>query len=173
MTLSNLSISKAIVKGVIRIKPLRDEQIGGASIDLTLSNEWYFFKPELINPIKIVDLKKTDFTKALVKKKAKSIVLAPGQMCLGKTVEKITLADNIIGELEGRSRYARMGLSVHITSALVQPGSDNHQILEIVNFAPFSIRLHAGMRISQILFDRLETKTTKPYRKFGKIAKKQ
>ena len=66
-----------------------------------------------------------------------------------------------------------MGLAVHITSALVQPGSDNHQILEIVNFAPFTIELHAGMRISQVIFEKLESKTSKPYAKFGKIAKKQ
>ena len=171
MAFSNLNISKAIAKGQIKIKPLKNDQIGGASIDLTLSNEWYFFKPELRKGT--VDLSKTDFKRALNRVKAESIELAPGEMCLGKTLEKITLADNIIGELEGRSRYARMGLSVHITSSLVQPGSDNHQILEIVNFAPFTIRLHAGMRISQILFDRLEAKTTKPYRKFGKIAKKQ
>ncbi len=94
-------------------------------------------------------------------------------MCLGKTLEKITLPAGIIGTLEGRSRYARMGLAVHVTSALVQPGSDNHQILEIVNFAPFSIKLHSGMRISQVIFERMETPSSKPYSKFGRIAKRQ
>ena len=171
MVYSNIDIKELIKRGEISITPLKEEQIGSASVDLTLSDEWYFFKSGLVG--KTVDLKKTGFKKSLIKRKAKSITLKHGEMCLGKTVEKITIADDIIGELEGRSRYARMGLSVHITSALIQPGSSNHQILEIVNFAPFAVKLHAGMRISQALFDRLETKTSKPYRIFGSIAKKQ
>jgi deoxycytidine triphosphate deaminase len=56
---------------------------------------------------------------------------------------------------------------------LVQPGSDNRQVLEIVNLAPFPIKLHAGMRISQVVFERLESATEKPYSRFGQIAKKQ
>jgi dCTP deaminase len=94
-------------------------------------------------------------------------------MCLAKTKEKITLPGDIMGNLEGRSRYARMGLVIHITSALVQPGSSNHQVLEIVNLAPFPVKLHAGMRISQVVFEQLESKTSKPYAKYGKIARKQ
>jgi len=101
------------------------------------------------------------------------VELDPGEMCLGKTLEKITLPANMIGRLEGRSRYARMGLVIHITSALVQPGSSNHQVLEIVNLAPFPIQLHAGMRISQVVFERMETNTSKPYAKFGQIARDQ
>jgi dCTP deaminase len=66
-----------------------------------------------------------------------------------------------------------MGLIIHITAAVVQPGSDNHQILEIVNLAPFAITLHAGMRISQILFEELKTPTSKPYAKFGEIGRRQ
>ena len=95
-----------------------------------------------------------------------------GSVCniYAKTVEKITLPRDIIGNLEGRSRFARMGLVIHITSALVQPGSNNHQVLEIVNLAPFTVKLHAGMRISQVVFEKLISPTTKPYAKFGKIA---
>jgi dCTP deaminase len=78
-----------------------------------------------------------------------------------------------MGKLEGRSRFARMGLMIHLTSALVQPGSDNHQVLEIANLAPFPVRLHAGMRISQVVFEHLETPTSRPYRKHGKIARRQ
>jgi len=78
-----------------------------------------------------------------------------------------------MGTLEGRSRYARMGLAVHVTSALVQPGSDNHQVLEIVNFAPFPVTIREGMRISQIVFSKLDSPTSKPYAKYGKVAVKQ
>ena len=94
-------------------------------------------------------------------------------MCLGITREKIRMPPDMIGTLEGRSRYARMGLAVHVTSALVQPGSHNRQVLEIVNFAPFPVTIREGMRISQIVFEMLDSPTGKPYAKFGKVAVRQ
>jgi len=171
MILSDKDIKKLINDGKMKIEPLQDNQIGPASVDLTLDNEWYFFKDQLKK--KIVDISKTPFQKSFKAMKKQTIILKPGQMCLARTVEKITLPTNIMGKLEGRSRFARMGLIIHITSALVQPGSSNHQVLEIVNLAPFPVKLHAGMRISQVLFEWLETSTSKPYAKFGEIAKTQ
>ncbi len=171
MILSDKDIIKKIKAGEIKITPLKKDQIGPASVDLTLDNEWYFFKKSFLG--KIVDLSKTSFIDAYESKRSKSIILKTGQICLAKTVERIKLSNSIMGKLEGRSRYARMGLIIHITSALVHPGSDNHQVLEIVNLAPFSIKLHAGMRISQVVFEELKSSTTKPYVKFGKIATKQ
>lgn len=172
MTLSNEDIKKMLARGELKVTPrVSDEQIGPASIDLTLSDEFFVFKQS--ERKRKQDLKKTGFAEITEKVKAKQIVLAPGELVLGKTVERIKLPNNIIGRLEGRSRYARMGLAVHVTSAVVQPGSDNHQVLEIVNLAPFPIVLHAGMRVSQLLLQKMESGTSKPYAKYGKIARRQ
>jgi dCTP deaminase len=35
--------------------------------------------------------------------------------------------------VEGRSRFARIGLFVHITAGFMNPGIDNRQVLEIYN----------------------------------------
>lgn len=171
MILSDRDITKMLKEGKIAIRPLDKGQIGPASVDLTLGDEWYFFKNR--SSKRVVDLKETGFEKAFDVTKSKAVTLRPGELCLGKTVEKIKLADDIMGLLEGRSRYARMGIIIHTTSALVQPGSDNRQVLEIVNLAPFPIRLHAGMRISQIVFQMLNIPTSKPYIKYGQIARGQ
>lgn len=171
MALSDRDITKLMIEGKIKITPFKKDQLGPASIDLTLSDEWHFFKEKYLG--KTVDLGKTGFDKLMKKVKSKNVILNPGEMCLGKTLEKITLAPNIIGTLEGRSRYARVGLTVHVTASLVQPGSDNHQILEIVNLSPLRLMLNKGMRISQMSFHKLESNTTKPYKKFGKIARNQ
>jgi dCTP deaminase len=173
MVLSDRDIRKCMRKGLIRFEPqIGGDQIGPASVDLTLDSRFWTFRKEFLGK-KPVDLSKIDFTKATEERKSKSITIPPGGMALGITKEKIFLAAGIIGTLEGRSRYARMGLAVHVTSALVQPGSQNHQVLEIVNFAPFPVTIRTGMRISQVVFERLETKTSRPYSKFGIIAKKQ
>ncbi|MGB9719564.1 MAG: dCTP deaminase [Candidatus Anstonellales archaeon] len=169
MYLSNVDIKKAIRKGEIKIEPLSEEQIGPASIDLTLDNVWWVPKKKMFP----VDLRKVGWEEVMEKKVAGTIVLKPGELCLGITKEKITLSDNILGKLEGRSRYARVGLSVHVTAALVQPGVSNHQVLEIVNNAPFPVIVGEGMRVSQIIFARTKSKTSKPYRKVGKIAVRQ
>jgi dCTP deaminase len=171
MILSDKDIRAMLKAGKLKISPLEDGQIGPASVDLTLGDEWYFFKDEYSR--KIVDLEKTGFAEAFELKRAKEITLKPGELCLGKTVERLTLPANVMGKLEGRSRYARMGVIIHTTSALVQPGSDNRQVLEIVNLAPFPIRLHAGMRVSQVVFELLRSPTGKPYARFGDIARKQ
>lgn len=171
MFLSDVDIKKAMKKGEIKITPFKPNQLGQASVDLSLGDTFWFFKEKYLGSL--VDLDKVDFKTATKKVKADSVVLGQGEMCLGISREKLTLAPDIMGRLEGRSRYARMGLAVHITSAVVQPGSSNHQVFEILNNAPFPVVLHSGMRISQIVFCRLESGTSKPYAKHGKIARRQ
>lgn len=174
MVLSDSDIRREIAAGRLVFSPkLEDGQIGAASVDLTLAGRFWKFKRKYASGGKAVDLSKIPFTGATEEVKAKTITLKSGEMCLGITKEKITMPPDLLGSLEGRSRYARMGLAVHVTSALVQPGSDNHQVLEIVNLAPFAVTIHEGMRISQVVFERMESPTTKPYAKFGKIAKRQ
>ncbi len=174
MLLSDKDIRHEIAKRRMVFFPhLHLDQIGGASVDLTLDGRFWLFKTGYANSHRPVDLDKVAFTQATEELKQKSIILAPGQIVLGITKEKIRLPSDIMGRLEGRSRYARMGLAVHITSALVQPGSDNHQVLEIVNFAPFPVKISEGMRISQVVFEYMKTPTSKPYAKFGKVARKQ
>ena len=174
MVLSDNDIRAAIRSGELVFSPkLSDDQIGSASVDLTLDGKFWVFKKKYAAKLRAVDLARVGFKEATEAHKEKSITLVPGGMCLGITREKICMPDTLIGTLEGRSRYARMGLAVHVTSALVMPGSQNHQVLEIVNFAPFPVTIREGMRISQIIFERLDSATGKPYAKFGKVAVKQ
>lgn len=174
MVLSDRDIRAAVSKGELVFEPaLVEGQIGPASVDLTLAGKFWVFKKKYAASKKAIDLARVGFQEATGLANGASITLAPGAMCLGITREKIRMPNTMIGTLEGRSRYARMGLAVHVTSALVQPGSCNHQVLEIVNFAPFPVTIREGMRISQIVFERLHSATEKPYAKFGKIATRQ
>jgi dCTP deaminase len=170
MYLSNRDILKEIEKGGIKISPFDPKRLGQASYDLALSDEFYIPR-KVRGEIDVVEA--TDPHKYMKKINAKSITLKPHSFCLAKTKEKIAVSNSIIGILGGRSRYARLGITVHITSAVVQPGSDNHQILEIFNASPFTLKLYAGECISQLYFERLESPTDRPYKKFGKIAIKQ
>ena len=80
-------------------------------------------------------------------------VLMPGETVLGVTVERIKLAPSLCGRLEGRSRFARLGLMVHITAGFMQPGINNHQVLEISNVSSIPLALHPGTRMCQFIFE--------------------
>lgn len=146
-------LEKAIDSGQIQIKPLDATQIGPGSVDLTLGNDFRTFKPQTeIYPVK-TDSDFHDITELVHIKDGGSIVIKPGEMILGITKEKIILADNVSGRLEGRSRFARFGLAVHVTAGFMQPGISNHQVLEIVNLGHSPLALYPGTRICQMVFE--------------------
>lgn len=140
--------------GRVVIDPLDRDQIGPASVDLTLGNEIRVMDP---GPDPIPLLEATDYrdvTRSL--RLDGSFRLEPGATIHGVTRERITLPTDLCGFLEGRSRFARLGLMVHVTSAFVQPGVSNHQVLEISNLAGHPLELHPGVRLCQIVLMRTE-----------------
>lgn len=143
-----------IEAGRIRIEPFERNQVGPASIDLTLGDEIRVIVPSA-NPIPLeADVDYRDHTR--LQPLDCPFVLAPGITIHGITRERITLAPNLCGFLEGRSRFARLGLMIHVTSAFVQPGVSNRQVLEISNVSGHPLELHAGVRICQIVLLRAE-----------------
>jgi dCTP deaminase len=150
MILTRQDILNEIKKGNLGIKPFEPKNIGPVSVDLTLGNEFRIFTKDTI------DLKKDDFRKVTRLIKADKIEIKPGELILGITKEEIILPDNIVGKLSGRSRYARVGLMVHMTSNLVQPGVRNRQVLEIKNASNSSMILYKGLKICQIMFDKID-----------------
>ncbi len=147
-------IQKALKNKLITIEPLDESQIGPGSIDLTLGNQFRIFKKRS----KIYHVKKDahfrDITRNVHIQDGEYITIKPGEMILGITKEKITLADNISGRLEGRSRFARFGLAVHVTAGFMHPGISNHQVLEIVNLGHAPLALYPGIRICQFIFEK-------------------
>jgi dCTP deaminase len=149
--LTKEEIKKEIEKGNIKVEPFNPENIGPGSIDLTLGNRFRVFKNMHIVYDVNEDSRYGDITEVV---EQDSIVLKPGETALGITQEKITLAQNICGWLEGRSRFARLGLMVHISSSFMQPGISNRQVLEIANMGNVPLRLHAGTKICHFIFQK-------------------
>jgi len=149
-------ILKEIKKGRIKIEPFSESQIGPGSVDLHLGNEFLIFK-KVHNIVDITDkVSHEDVTEKIFVKNGQRIILMPGETILGITKEKITLPENICGWLEGRSRFARLGLLVHISASFIQPGISNKQCLEITNFSPMPLGLYPETRICQFIFQKIE-----------------
>ena len=105
------------------------------------------------------DVRYEDVTEVVTVKEGDYLLLMPGELVHGITKEKIMLPEDIAGWIEGRSRFARIGLMIHVTAGLVQPGCDNKQVLEISNMSPMPIALYPSTRICQIILERLEGKS--------------
>jgi dCTP deaminase len=145
-------IFKEMAAGNIVIDPFTEDQVGPASVDLTLDNKFRSF-------IKIHDsfevTEEADYQSITEYSEVDDrFLLMPGEAVLGITKETITLSENICGWLEGRSRFARVGLTVHITAGFMQPGISNRQVLEINNMASIPLALIPGTRLAQFIFQR-------------------
>ena len=158
MLLAKNTIIKELEKGTIQVSPPLDpSQIREASIDLRLGNTFRVFKKvKKIIPV----MESTDYKGYTQEVKAEKFILYPQETVLGVTMEKITLPNNICAWIEGRSRFARLGLLIHISAGLIQPGINNHQVLEITNLGPNALELHPGEKICQLVFQRMEGSST-------------
>jgi hypothetical protein len=68
--------------------------------------------------------------------------LKPGDWCLGRSVERLALSGALLGVINTRSRYARLGLEMVGSSWLVAPGFGISSPTSIV----FEIRAHAHLK---------------------------
>jgi len=153
MILGRRAILELMRSGDISIDPFEESALGPASYDIALSSKFRIFD----RYDEFLDIRDDSFDPAVfgdvVDTGGEPIELMPGQLVLGMSVERITLSNRVMGWISGRSRFARAGLLVHVSSNLIQPGVSNHQILEIVNLAPRPIRLWPGVRIAQVVFE--------------------
>jgi dCTP deaminase len=92
-----------------------------------------------------------------------AFILHPGEFVLGSTLELVTLPDDIVARLEGKSSLGRLGLLIHSTAGFVDPGWNGHLTLELSNVATLPIALYPGMKIGQISFLRMTTAAENPY----------
>lgn len=150
MFLSDVDILRKIEEGEIKIDPLERENLGAVSYDLRLHKNFRVFKAD--NTTHIDVKKEFEVTKAVDAGERGEFVIHPGQFVLGATYEKIELSSSVAGLLEGRSSLARIGLIVHATAGLVNPGTSGHITFEMTNISNLPVKLYVGMRVAQMIF---------------------
>ena len=154
MILTRDRILAEIAAGKVVIDPYEETAVGPASIDLHLGEEVRVLDTTG-GPVPIRD--DTDYRDGSHTTRLDTpYALAPGETVLGITRERIKLAPDICGWLEGRSRFARLGLAIHVTAGFINPGVDNRQVLEISNLSGRVLELYVGTRICQIILQRTD-----------------
>lgn len=154
--LGRQAILQAIEQGAIAITPFNLELVGPASIDLTLAHTFRVFR----KVHQVIEVREnTDYrqlTEKLEVPSCQHILIMPGETILGITRERVRLGSGLCGWLEGRSRFARLGLMVHISAPFMGPGIDSQQVLEMSNFGPAPLAVYPGTPICQFVFQRLD-----------------
>jgi dCTP deaminase len=168
VVLSDTDIKKALKDKRIIISPNPDlkTQLGSCSIDLRLGNLFRIFDH---SKYPYIDPYKKDYapeiTREVKLKNSDQFIMQPGDFVLAVTLERVKIPDNMMGRLEGRSSLGRMGIVVHSTASIFDPGWDGKCVLELGNLGRMAVALTPGMRICAMTFEELSSPAEKPYNK--------
>lgn len=171
MRLCDRDIIQWLDEGKLVIEPRPPvERINGATADVRLGNQFRVFQG---HTAAYIDLSgpKNEVNEALERVMSDEIVLPegeafylhPGELALVVTLESVTLPDNVVGWLDGRSSLARLGLMVHVTAHRIDPGWHGHIVLEFFNSGKLPLALRPGMVIGALSFEPMSGSADRPY----------
>lgn len=167
MVLSDRDINRCLATGRIRILPAPDlsVQLGSCSVDLRLGNCFRIFE---YSRHPYIDLREKvpldDVMREVFIEDGDAFVMQPGEFVLATTKETLELADDLVGRLEGRSSLGRLGIIVHGTASIFDPGWTGAVTMELGNLGRMPIALYPGMRICSFTFEDLSSPAEVPYR---------
>ena len=166
MILSDRTIREQIEAGRIVIDPFDPECVQPSSVDLHVDSEFRVFAN---SRYAFIDVKQEmpGLTELVEVKPDEPFILHPGEFVLGSTLERVSLPNDLVARLEGKSSLGRLGLLIHSTAGYVDPGWDGYLTLELSNVANLPITLYPGMKIGQISFFQLTTEAETPYGSAG------
>lgn len=168
MILSDRDIVAALQCGRIRIDPAPDLaiQLGSVSVDFRLGTTFMVFehsRHSFIDPRQPQSI--GDAMRTIEVAPDEPFIMQPGDFALASTMERLELPDDLLGRLEGRSSIARLGITVHSTAAVFEPGWIGTATMELSNLGRMAVALYPGMRICAFSFDQVSSPVMTPYRK--------
>ena len=169
MILSDRDIKAAIASGRVKIASSRGDSamhIHASSMDLHLSDVFKIYEH---SKFAILDPKNPETfrnnMRTVTVEAGEPFIVQPGEFALGVTQEKISVPDDLVVRVEGRSSLGRLGIIVHSTARFVDPGFSGTITLEISNLNRLPVALYPGMRICQIAFIKMSSPAETPYDK--------
>jgi dCTP deaminase len=148
LLLSRRDILTQIRRGRLRFDPkITESQVSQVSVDLHIGRRFSKFKD--IDQISCITAVRVDpsIWGALdiwEETEAESFVIRPREFVLAQTLESVHMPNDLGGLIEGRSRYARLGIGMHVTAPKIDPGFEGVIALEVFNNGSLPIELVAG-----------------------------
>jgi dCTP deaminase len=162
VVLSDRTIRAEIEAGRIVIDPLDAGLVQPSSIDVRVDRRFRVFHNARY-PFIDVRQPMDGLTELVEVEGDEPFILHPGEFVLGQTLERVTLPDDLVARLEGKSSLGRLGLLIHSTAGFVDSGFSGNLTLELSNVANLPITIYHGMPIGQISFMRMDEPVENPY----------
>ena len=162
MILSDRTLREEIAAGRIVLDPFEPANVQPSSIDLRVDRYFRVFRNHTSRVID-VKLNQEDLTELVEIADDDCFILHPGEFVLGSTAERVSVPDDLVARIEGKSSLGRLGLLIHSTAGFIDPGFDGHITLELANVANLPITIYPGMKIGQVSFLRMTTSADHPY----------
>jgi dCTP deaminase len=162
VVLSDRTIAARIAEGGIRIDPYDEALLQPSSIDVRVDSAFRVFHNARYPYIDVKEPQEA-LTELVEIGEDEPFILHPGEFVLGSTLERVTLPDDLVARLEGKSSLGRLGLLIHSTAGFIDPGFDGHVTLELSNVANLPITIYHGMKIGQISFMQMTEPASAPY----------
>jgi dCTP deaminase len=160
--LSDGTIRRLVDEGRIGIEPWDPAMVQPASVDLKLGTSFRVFHNHRLPAIDLAEPPR-NVTEHVRVEDGQSFVIHPGEFVLGNTVEHVSMPDDLVARIEGKSSLGRLGLIVHATAGFVDPGFAGTLTLEITNLTRVPIVLWPGKPIAQLSFMTLDRPAERPY----------
>src|SRR4051794_41837809 len=121
MVLSDATIARLLAEGRIEIDPYDGALLQPSSVDVRVDR---FFRVFHNNRYPYIDVREPQegLTELVEIDDERAFVLHPGEFVLGSTLERVTLPDDLVARLEGKSSLGRLGLLIHSTAGFIDPG---------------------------------------------------
>ena len=146
----NTSTNIGQIDGVVRKIP--SYGLSSCGYDIRLAPEFKLFtKPNDGRIIDVLDFNEEDVINEV---KGDSVIIPPGGLLLGRTLETFNIPRNIVAKAVGKSTWARVGANVLVTP--LEPGWSGELVVEIVNGTNLPLKIYAGVGIAQIIFSQIE-----------------
>ena len=162
MVLSDRAIRRLIEAGRIGIDPFDPALMQPSSLDVRVDRLFRVFRNSRY-PFIDVKAEQEELTELVEVADEEPFILHPGEFVLGSTLERVTLPDDLVARLEGKSSLGRLGLLIHSTAGFIDPGFDGHVTLELSNVANLPITIYPGMKIGQLSFVQMSEPAETPY----------
>ena len=169
MFLSDVDIKKEVRNGRIVLKPFDETNLQPVSYDIRLGNKFIVndeSATHIIDPMKKIYAK----TREIDVKDGVEFILHPNVSVLGVSKEFFG-SDHFLIQIGGKSSLARVGLMIHNTAGIINPGHFLHVTLELSNQNNIPIIIRPGMSIAQITFSMLSSPPSQSYKDVGRFAK--
>jgi dCTP deaminase len=162
VVLSDRTIRAEIESGRLVFDPYDPAMVQPSSVDVRVDRTFRVFHNARY-PYIDVRRPMEDLTELVTVDPEEPFILHPGEFVLGQTLERVSLPDDLVARLEGKSSLGRLGLLIHSTAGFVDAGFEGNLTLELSNVANLPITIYHGMPIGQISFMRMDGPVETPY----------